>query len=551
MVPHSSKFPSMSESHHSALGASRVLLVDDDRLSLKVAQMALEKAGMEVDSFTNPEEALAYFEEHPMGYYTCLLTDYSMPEMTGVELLAALRQRDEFLSCIVITARDEQDIVRDSYRRGALDMLGKPVDLRELLRVMRLACKKTALTRKEAETVAGVEEAGRNERVITMPMPPELEGRLSIYYRPRHAIGGDFYLCQKQDAERNSVLLGDVSGHTIKSALLSSYFQGFIQGQSLSTSNFIHGLQTFNRLLNRSNDEAEGNRNSISLCQFSLSNDGRTVEYINCGFEAPLTMQRSGEVRVWEEGTFALGWFDELSAVATEEQTQNDAFLYSATDGLIDHADDIGVNAWSLAYYVMESEKRDKHEDRILSRTRDDILSCRFQLTPDVSKEDLPQLVFYDNIPGSDLERINDLQKSFAESINLVLGQKFEDRQYDVTLCFREGIINALKYGCQKSADLSAEVTGYFIEATTTLGIIIHDPGAGHDFDINARRQDLESDLPGSKHLGLVMMHDLPDTTRTRRQGSWVCMEFDLKDRVESTVIPFFPSRISDEGAFI
>ena len=176
MVPHSSKFPSMSESHHSALGASRVLLVDDDRLSLKVAQMALEKAGMEVDSFTNPEEALAYFEEHPMGYYTCLLTDYSMPEMTGVELLAALRQRDEFLSCIVITARDEQDIVRDSYRRGALDMLGKPVDLRELLRVMRLACKKTALTRKEAETVAGVEEAGRNERVITMPMPQSWKG---------------------------------------------------------------------------------------------------------------------------------------------------------------------------------------------------------------------------------------------------------------------------------------------------------------------------------------------------------------------------------------
>ena len=534
------------ETPHATPPTERVLLIDDDRFSLQVMRMALEKAGMAVEAESNPVKAIDLLKTQPKEHCTCVISDYMMPEMDGIEVLKQSQASDRCLGTVIITSIDEQDVVKESYRIGALDFLTKPVNPRDLVKIARDTTQRTLKQRKETETVAGVEEAGREGNAIQAPLPDTIKERMSVFYRPRHAIGGDFIIGYEKNDEQMGLLLGDVSGHTMKSALLSSYFQGFMQGQTQSDAAFLPALGKFNDLLFENNEQTTGNRSSLSLCHFILNQDGNHVEMINFGFSAPIVVNREGEVTEWKEGTFAIGWFDGIDLEAESKDTTEACLLYSATDGLDDHAADIGLNTWSLYHFLLNQKAEPEIIERILGNCRDDILGVRYNLS-DPAEEPataLPQVVYHAVFPGSDIERIDAVQQNFVESLSLALGKHFASRKHDILICMREAMINALKHGCQKSTKHSATMTATYIEDAQSLTVIISDPGAGHDFDIDDHRTDLETDLPGDKHLGLVMMHELPDETETRNNGSYVRMRFVLKDSEAKTFTHFMPTAL-------
>lgn len=72
-------------------GAGRVLFVDDEEMIASLGQKMLEHLGYEVVTFTRSLAALAAFEADPYQF-DVVVTDQTMPEMTGVALVAALRR---------------------------------------------------------------------------------------------------------------------------------------------------------------------------------------------------------------------------------------------------------------------------------------------------------------------------------------------------------------------------------------------------------------------------------------------------------------------------
>src|SRR4051794_18428242 len=68
---------------------SRVLLVDDNRNGLLARKVVLEQEGYTVVSCNAPEEALRHFTE---GVFDIVVTDYRMPKMNGIELIAEMRK---------------------------------------------------------------------------------------------------------------------------------------------------------------------------------------------------------------------------------------------------------------------------------------------------------------------------------------------------------------------------------------------------------------------------------------------------------------------------
>lgn len=521
----------------------RVLLIDDDKFSLQVMKMTLEKAGLSVVTSSDPIAALEILKSNPKSHFACIITDYQMPGIDGIEVVREAKEFDSCLGTIMITAIEEQEIVKESYRSGALDFLTKPVNPRDLVKIARDTVKLTFQTRKETETVAGVEEAGREGSGISAPLPQSLKDNLEIVFRPRHAVGGDFIMGYEKNDYQFGLLLGDVSGHTIKSALLSSYFQGFIQGQTSSDSNFLHTLAKFNQLLFENNESSEGNRSSLSLCHLAINKDARAVEMTNCGFSAPIAVDLQGNVSDWPEGTFAIGWFDDIDLCAEEKITHSLGYFYAATDGLEDHANDIGVNAWSLFHFLTTKKEDTKSTERILANSRDDILAVRYSLktADDIPSGGLPEVIFHNTYAGAAYKEVDQIQKNFVESMTLALSSKFESRKHDILLCMREGIINALKHGCQGSNSHRATLTAFYKDEENTLGIIISDPGDGHSFSVSDRKADLETDMPGAKHLGLVMINELPDETQSDRNGSYVRMLFKLKDESSQSMSQFLP----------
>ncbi|WP_448518848.1 LytR/AlgR family response regulator transcription factor [Rhodoflexus sp.] len=99
----------------------RCLVLDDDVITAEmIAEFARrENIFQQVDTSNNPVEALARLEK---GAYDVLFLDIEMPEMTGLELLQALKDP---VFCILITSKTEHAI--EAFEYGVIDYLVKPV----------------------------------------------------------------------------------------------------------------------------------------------------------------------------------------------------------------------------------------------------------------------------------------------------------------------------------------------------------------------------------------------------------------------------------------
>jgi DNA-binding NtrC family response regulator len=82
------------------MGAARLLLVDDEAALLDLLKKYLERLGYEVDACTGAEAALALFDTDPQRY-ALVLTDLTLPRITGEEMLDRMRARNPQLRAVV------------------------------------------------------------------------------------------------------------------------------------------------------------------------------------------------------------------------------------------------------------------------------------------------------------------------------------------------------------------------------------------------------------------------------------------------------------------
>jgi DNA-binding response OmpR family regulator len=109
----------------------RVLVVDDEADAVELLQEFLSAKGYEVLTAHDGEEALrAVREERPH----LILLDIRMPGMNGLEVLRRVRQIDQEVGVIVVTAVSEEETGREALALGAFDYIVKPLDLAYLER---------------------------------------------------------------------------------------------------------------------------------------------------------------------------------------------------------------------------------------------------------------------------------------------------------------------------------------------------------------------------------------------------------------------------------
>jgi serine/threonine protein kinase len=105
-----------------------ILIVDDEKTMHHVLECALEPLGCIIRVVESGGEALDTIDETTVDL---VILDITMPGLTGLEVLDALRDRYESvaLPVIMLTATDSADTVIEALRRGANDYITKPVDL--------------------------------------------------------------------------------------------------------------------------------------------------------------------------------------------------------------------------------------------------------------------------------------------------------------------------------------------------------------------------------------------------------------------------------------
>ena len=107
-------------------GEIRVLHVDDDTGLLNLLSTALTRKadGITVESVENAREALDLIDDD-WTRIDCLLSDYQMPGMDGLEFLSVVRDRSPEMPFLLYTSHGDDELVADAIARGVTDHVSK------------------------------------------------------------------------------------------------------------------------------------------------------------------------------------------------------------------------------------------------------------------------------------------------------------------------------------------------------------------------------------------------------------------------------------------
>jgi two-component system response regulator FixJ len=159
-----------------------VHVIDDDDLVRDSLEMLLQAEGFEVAAFASAADFLAFVNVHTRG---CVVTDVQLPGMSGIDLIAALRQRGVALPVIVITAHANLALAVEAMKRGASDFIQKPYSADALIGAIRGACANVGHACAESpELVATRENLAKltaREREVLLKLVNGLPNKLIAY----------------------------------------------------------------------------------------------------------------------------------------------------------------------------------------------------------------------------------------------------------------------------------------------------------------------------------------------------------------------------------
>jgi CheY-like chemotaxis protein len=114
----------------------RILVVDDELSILRGLEIILKRSGYQPVVFTDSIHALSHFEADPHGF-DAVLTDMTMPRLTGPELLKRVRLKRPGLHVIVMSGAGSPSTHSHSPTEPGLHFIGKPLDMAYLSKVLR------------------------------------------------------------------------------------------------------------------------------------------------------------------------------------------------------------------------------------------------------------------------------------------------------------------------------------------------------------------------------------------------------------------------------
>ena len=115
--------------------ASRLLIVDDDAVSLRAFEQLLTRAGHDVTTAINLAEARAAAAAGTFDFVFC---DLGLPDGSGLDLMLQLREHPG-LRAIALSGYSDEEHRQQARDAGFVDYLVKPVDIPDILRAIERA----------------------------------------------------------------------------------------------------------------------------------------------------------------------------------------------------------------------------------------------------------------------------------------------------------------------------------------------------------------------------------------------------------------------------
>jgi two-component system, response regulator PdtaR len=179
-----------------------ILVADDDRIIVATLGRGLRAAGFKVlEAFDSATALTLCVEQAP----SVAIIDHKMPDSTGVELARSISERTA-VAVIFLSAYSDPPIVQDAISAGAMTYLVKPIDVGQLLPVIRSARQRASELQKMRSELNSVKSRSKAAGVAT--------GLLMSRF---HISERDAYELIRRHARSTRVLLEDLAHKIIRS----------------------------------------------------------------------------------------------------------------------------------------------------------------------------------------------------------------------------------------------------------------------------------------------------------------------------------------------
>jgi two-component system NtrC family response regulator len=155
-----------------------ILVIDDEEIQREALAGHLSNQGFQVLIADNGKTGVELLQQNLVDL---ILTDFRMPDMTGLQVLQAARQLNPEIEVVIITAYGSVGGAVDAMHEGACHYLEKPIDLEELDQVIARALEHHHLVSENRLLKAQLREQNRFDRIVSVD--PAMEEPLNMVAR--------------------------------------------------------------------------------------------------------------------------------------------------------------------------------------------------------------------------------------------------------------------------------------------------------------------------------------------------------------------------------
>lgn len=410
---------------------------------------------------------------------------------------------------------------RDSpFEKGHLDLLTSIANL------AAVAFEKFRLytERLEQEKLNLELEDARKVQQLLLPrrMPRFAHFEFSAKYALANRVGGDYYDFIPLDDTRLAVVIADVSGHDIASAIVMA------MGRNMVRTLFGQGLKASQIMARTSQILRQDTQSSRYITMFLGVLDSRkmTMTYCNAGHNYPLYLaSKSEKFDSLATGGFPLGLVDDDTYQEETIELSPGDLLILYTDGLIEaqapSGDMFELDRLESTILSHRNEPVEKLCDTLYEKAldfteqeklQDDFTFLAIRVKDPPSELHLSLRGSRDSIPPTVEQVLQFVQKSPFPSLD----------RFNLRMVLQEALTNAVLHGTGERPELSVHVS--VIPSTEHLLIVVRDEGKGYHVEATLQRQ--RRDASGSHGRGLQLLREYADEIEFNDQGNEIALTF-------------------------
>lgn len=320
---------------------ANILLVDDYEVNIDLLEAYLELSDIPVNIYkaNNGAQAYAYLEQNSLDM---ILLDVMLPDTSGYDICRHLKNVRQYqnIPVIMITALNDKESMLEGLKAGADEFLTKPVDSHELILRVRNLLKMKAIANdldyRYSQLHKELVIATELQKSFLPQTVPAYDGvEVEVLYKPSSFIGGDFYDFLQIDDTHLGILICDVKGHGVASAMVTATIKfqlNDLQAYYLQPEQLLeqlnNGLERF--FSHTANDFF------VTACYGVLDLEQRTFAYSNAGHSYPCHCRQDSIALLENQQGLPLGILQGVTYDCQQIQLAPGEGLFLYTDGIFE-----------------------------------------------------------------------------------------------------------------------------------------------------------------------------------------------------------------------